>query len=117
MEGVAEIRGLPVGWRVELRHRNEPPVLPGNKVLGRAEVGLVFPPDNGELNPLPLFLVREPVGEVLVIVKGMCGKLRCLADLAVPHPSEFYKHRYSASFTAVPEAVTMSMPLLSPRTS
>ena len=65
----------------------------------------------------PLLLLGKPVGEILVVIESPGDNLGRLPELIFSHPSEFCRYGYSDSFTAVPDAVTMSMPLSAPRTS
>ena len=53
VEDIAEVRGLPVGGRIELGHGDDPPVQATYQILGSAEVRPELPPEESELDAVP----------------------------------------------------------------
>ena len=82
MQNVGQIGRLLVIRCVELCRSHNLPVHPYSELMHPAEIGFVFVRDDGQLHPVSFFLFREPVGEVLVIVKCTSGKLCRLTDFA-----------------------------------
>ena len=97
VEDIAEVRGLPVGGRIELGYGDDPPVQATYHILGSAEIRPELSPEEGELDAVPRLFLGEPVGEVLVVVEGPGSDLGRLPELPALHPSEREIHARNQS--------------------
>lgn len=94
VEDITQVRRLMVRRGIELCHGGQFTVLAGDKIRGTAEIGFVFPPDDGELNAVAFFFLREPVREIFVLIESSRRELRRLAEFAALHLSEFQCHSF-----------------------
>ena len=89
---IAEVRRLTVGGWIELRDGCQLSFLLSDKVCSHTVIGLVFPPDDSKLDPVPFLLLGKLIGEIFIVIKCTSRELRSLADLAVFHLSKFQCH-------------------------